>query len=142
MNVWQSIYAVGCREKEESVKYTGYSLNIVFFLFVNFLNSASSAAALVFYLPGVCKHPDTERKQRKARVQNILKSLKKQYLMKTLLLFFSYLDFITFLFFLLYLLKARIFYNIHMYLTYTLFVTFLAIKWFPDLILKLCCPLT
>ena len=61
--------------------------------------------------------------------------LKKKY-------FFSYLDFITFLFFLLYLLKARIFYNIHMYLTYTLFVTFLAIKWFPDLILKFSCPLT
>ena len=39
-----------------------------------FLNSASSAAALVFYLPGVCTHTDTEGKQRKARVQNILKS--------------------------------------------------------------------
>ena len=42
-----------------------------------FLNSASSAAALVFYLPGVCTHTDTERKQRKARVRNILKSLEK-----------------------------------------------------------------
>ena len=31
--------------------------------FVIFLNSASSAAALVFYLPGVCTHTDTERKQ-------------------------------------------------------------------------------
>ena len=39
-----------------------------------FLNSASSAAALVFYLPGVCTHTDTEGKQRKARVRNILKS--------------------------------------------------------------------
>ena len=28
-----------------------------------FLNSASSAAALVFYLPGVCTHTDTEGKQ-------------------------------------------------------------------------------
>ena len=42
-----------------------------------FLNSASSAAALVFYLPGLCSHTDTEGKQRKARVRNILKSLKK-----------------------------------------------------------------
>ena len=28
-----------------------------------FLNSANSAAALVFYLPGVCTHTDTEGKQ-------------------------------------------------------------------------------
>ena len=28
-----------------------------------FLNSARSAAALVFYLPGVCTHADNERKQ-------------------------------------------------------------------------------
>ena len=42
-----------------------------------FLNSASSAAALVFYLPGVCTHTDTiEGKQIKARVQNILKNRK------------------------------------------------------------------
>ena len=41
-----------------------------------FLNSASSAAALVFYLPGVCTHTDTEGKQREARVRNILKSSK------------------------------------------------------------------
>ena len=27
-----------------------------------FLNSASSVAALVFYLPGVCTHTDTEGK--------------------------------------------------------------------------------
>ena len=52
---------------------------------VVFLNSASSAAALVFYLPGVCTHTDTVRKQRKARDRNILKSSKKiQYLMNTL----------------------------------------------------------
>ena len=30
---------------------------------MNFLNSASSAAALVFYLPGVSTHTDTEGKQ-------------------------------------------------------------------------------
>ena len=48
---------------------TGCSLNIVFFL-----NSASSAAALVFYLPGVCTHTDIERKQ---SPENILKSSKK-----------------------------------------------------------------
>jgi len=29
---------------------------------VIFLNSASSAAALMFYLPGVCTHTDTEGK--------------------------------------------------------------------------------
>ena len=50
-----------------------------------FLNSVNSAAALVFYLLGVCTHTGTEGKQRKARVQNILKSLEKtQYLMNTL----------------------------------------------------------
>ena len=42
--------------------------------FVIFLNSASSAAALVFYLPGVCRHTDIVRKN---RVRNILKSLEK-----------------------------------------------------------------
>ena len=57
---------------------TGCSLNIV---------SASSAAALVFYLPGVCTHADAEGKQRKARVRNILKSSEKtQYLMNILYL--------------------------------------------------------
>ena len=50
-----------------------------------FLNSASSAAALVFYLPGVRTHTDTEGKQRKARVRHIFKkSEKTQYLMNTL----------------------------------------------------------
>ena len=45
--------------------YTGCSLNIVFFPsnVVIFSNSASSAAALVFYLPGVSIHTETERKQ-------------------------------------------------------------------------------
>ena len=42
-----------------------------------FLNSASSAAALVFYLPGVCTHTDTEVRQRKARVGNIFKNSEK-----------------------------------------------------------------
>ena len=42
-----------------------------------FLNFASSAAALVLYLLGGCTHTDTERKQRKTRVRNILKSSKK-----------------------------------------------------------------
>ena len=50
-----------------------------------FLSSASSAAALVFYLPGVCTHTDTGGKQRRARVRNILKSSEKtQYSMNTL----------------------------------------------------------
>ena len=55
---------------------TGCSLNIVFFPknTVIFLNSVSSAAALVFYLPGVCTHTDIERKQ---SPENILKSSKK-----------------------------------------------------------------
>ena len=44
---------------------------------MNFLNSASSAAVLVFYLPVVCTHTDTEGKQREARVQNISKSSEK-----------------------------------------------------------------
>ena len=49
------------------------------------LNCNSSAAALVFYLPGVCTHTDIKRKQRKTRVRNILKSPKKtQYLMNIL----------------------------------------------------------
>ena len=42
-----------------------------------FLNSVSSAASLVIYLPGVCTQTDTKGKQRKARVRNILKSLDK-----------------------------------------------------------------
>ena len=36
------------------IKYCVFSLK-----FCDFLNSASSAAALVFYLPGVCTHTDT-----------------------------------------------------------------------------------
>ena len=50
-----------------------------------FLNSASSAAALVFYLPVVCTHADTEGKQRKARVRNILKSSKKHNIFSSLI---------------------------------------------------------
>ena len=42
-----------------------------------FLNSASSAAALVFYLPDVCTHTDTEGTQRKARVRNIFQNSEK-----------------------------------------------------------------
>ena len=61
---------------------------------MTFLNSASSAAALVFYLPGVCTHSDSEGKKRKARARNILKSSEKtQYLMNTLCInmYFSYI---------------------------------------------------
>ena len=54
----------------------------------DFLNSASSAPALVFYLPGMCALTGTDGKQRKARVRNILKSSEKtQYLMNTLYFF-------------------------------------------------------
>ena len=65
-----------CRSVHQS---TGCSLNIVFFSqnVLLFLNSASSAAALVFYLPGVCIHTDTEGKQRKVRVRNIFKKFEK-----------------------------------------------------------------
>ena len=58
-----------------SIECTRCLLNIVFYPynFVIFLNSATSAAALVFYLPGVCTHTDTEVKQRKARVRNVFK---------------------------------------------------------------------
>ena len=55
-----------------------------------FLHSTSSAAAPVFYLPGVCTHTDTEGKQRKTRVRNILISSEKtQYLMNTLYIVYS-----------------------------------------------------
>ena len=36
-----------------------------------------SAAALVFYLPGMCTHTETEGEQRKARDRYILKSSEK-----------------------------------------------------------------
>ena len=42
-----------------------------------FLNFASSPAALVFYLPGVCTHTDTEGKQRKDIVRNIFQKSEK-----------------------------------------------------------------
>ena len=44
---------------------TGCSFNIMFFLksFLDFLSSAGSASALVFYLPGVCRNTDIEIKQ-------------------------------------------------------------------------------
>ena len=60
---WDGLLSSSKKGKLE--KDTECSLNIVFFPenFVIFLNSASSAAALVFYLPGVCTHTDTERKQ-------------------------------------------------------------------------------
>ena len=55
-----------------------------------FLNSASSGAALEFYLPGVCTHTDTEGKQGKVKVWNIFKNSEKtQYLMNTLYLPFT-----------------------------------------------------
>ena len=54
------------------IKYCVFPQNVVIFL-----NSVSSAASLVFYLPGVCTQTDTKGKQRKARIRNILKSLDK-----------------------------------------------------------------
>ena len=43
------------------IKYCVFVLKLC-----DFLNSAISAEALVFYLPGMCKHTDTEGKQRKS----------------------------------------------------------------------------
>ena len=47
-----------------------------------FLNSASSAAALVVYLPGVCTHTDTEKGQSPGYFK--IFGEKKIYLMNTL----------------------------------------------------------
>ena len=62
---------------------TGCSLKIVFFPqnVVLFLKSANSTAALVFYLPGVCMHTDTEGKQSPEYLKKLDKT---QYLMNTL----------------------------------------------------------
>ena len=72
---------VVCTSAYKCISYRVFIKYCVFFSFQEnvliFLNSASSAAALVFYLPGVCTHTDPEGKQRKARVRNILKSSEK-----------------------------------------------------------------
>ena len=68
-----SIWA-NCKKVIQSVHFVAFFPEN----FVIFLNSVSSAEALVFYLPGVCTHTDTEGKQRWARVRNILKSLEKR----------------------------------------------------------------
>ena len=53
-----------------------------------FLNSASSAAALVLYLPGVCTHTDTPVGNREMPESGICLKIseKTQYLMNTLYL--------------------------------------------------------
>ena len=48
------------------IKHCVFPQNVVIFL-----NSESSAAALVIYLPSVCTHTDNEGKAREARVRNI-----------------------------------------------------------------------
>ena len=60
---------------------TGCSLNIVFFPenFVIFLNSVSSGAALVFYLPGVCTHTDFNRENREKQETGIFCNLWKKH---------------------------------------------------------------
>ena len=50
------------------IKYCVFYLKILWF----FWTLVSSAAVLVFYLPGVCTHSDAKGKQRKTRVRNIL----------------------------------------------------------------------
>ena len=58
------------------IKYCVFSLNVVIFL-----NSASSAVALVFYLsfggPSMKPGVHTEEKPREARVRNIFQNLRK-----------------------------------------------------------------
>ena len=54
-----------CLNYRVLIKYCVFPWNVVIFL--NF----SRAEALVFYLPGVYTHTDTEGKQRKARVRDI-----------------------------------------------------------------------
>ena len=51
-----------------------------------FLNSASSAAALVFNLPGVCTHTNAQGKTEKGQSQEYFKIFRKKtpYLMNTL----------------------------------------------------------
>ena len=63
---------------------TGCSFNIVFFYlkFWIFLNSASSASALVFYLPCVCTPREKRERPETGIFQNFRK--KTQYLMNTL----------------------------------------------------------
>ena len=63
----------------KNITYTGCLYTVIFPQnFVIFLNSASSAALLVSYLPGGCTvYSDTDGKQRKAGVRNILKSSEK-----------------------------------------------------------------
>ena len=68
------------------VRYRVFIKFCVFFLFCDFFNSASSTAALVFYLPGVCVHTLTARENRERSESGMfLKNRKKtQYLMNTL----------------------------------------------------------
>ena len=63
------------QSKDQLTKSIRYRVFIKYCVFpLNFLNAASSAAALVFYLPGVCTRNDIERKQSQ---EYILKASKK-----------------------------------------------------------------
>ena len=69
-----------------NTQHTGCSLNVVFFPynFGFFRTLQVLLQALVFYLPCVCTHTDTEGEQTKVRVWNILKSSEEtQFLMNT-----------------------------------------------------------
>ena len=73
MNVFCQQYYLG--HLADMVLYRVFIKYCVFpYNFLNFLNSANSAAARLFYLPGVCTHTDIEKKQ---SPENILKSSKK-----------------------------------------------------------------
>ena len=57
------------------IKYCVFSLKVFDF---SELCQFCGSAALVFYLPDMCTHTDTEEKQRKARVRNIFKNSGKK----------------------------------------------------------------
>ena len=64
------------------IKYCVFSLKFCDF---SELYQFCCSAGVLSYLPGLCTHTETEGKQRKAKVRNILKSSEKtQYLMNNL----------------------------------------------------------
>ena len=74
------------RERRDIRRYRVFINYCVFpYNFGIFLNSASSAAALVLYLPGVCTHTDTERNRERPESGIYFKIFEiTQYLMNTL----------------------------------------------------------
>ena len=73
----QWLFLIACKANVNLL----HTLNIVVFslIFVIFLNSASSAAALVFYLPGVCTRTDTKGKTEKDKSPEYFKIFEKTF---------------------------------------------------------------